>query len=159
MTTSHINLYKLISSRWDLCTSVCLHKSIFCKCSIFSFSAKTPSYLAWFSRPTADVSHFKVLLARAISCFVPRDSFISRLDSTTGAESISLHVARTRLVMPPSRVVRFVETSVSGKRDWTTEGNVQEIKPARRVKQKRSSTHLPSLSSSSSSSSLLRRVQ
>jgi len=55
-----------------------------------------------------------------------------RLDGTR-VESISLHVARPR----HAAVVRFVETSVSGKRDWTAEGNVQEIKLARRLGQKR----------------------
>lgn len=50
---------------------------------------------------------------------------------------------RSRYTLPGSprhaavTAVRFVETSVSGKRDWTTEGNVQEIKPARRLETKR----------------------
>lgn len=49
---------------------------------------------------------------------------------------------RSRYTLPSSprqpavTAVRFVETSVSGKRDWTTEGNVQEIKLSRRVEQK-----------------------
>lgn len=98
-------------------------------------STRTIVYIGYVVVPTTAISHF--LFQRSCAPRVlSRNSFISRLYGTWVGQD------RSRYTLPGSprhaavTVVRFVETSVSGKRDWTTEGNVQEIKLARRVAQK-----------------------
>lgn len=110
--------------------------------NIFSESKLTQSFVSRDRNRHSATFHISYFSRSSVLCPEKFLQFLSGWDRTRVEQN------RSRYTLPGSprhaavTALRFVETSVSGKRDWTAEGNVQEIKLARRVRTKTRPAHL-----------------